>query len=276
MRNTTTFKFGIAWPTLLLFLVNTFSILIMLIFYPYINYLLYLPLMSIFFYINFTPFHESAHNLITSPSSKYKYLNKIVAYTSNAIYTSVAPVWKFVHKQHHLYANNKELDPDKFYNSINGIIIYGCFLDYIYLKYYIKYFTKRPFSEQLEFIITFAIYLSIIYLSFRYGYGIRYTLSFYLPQRISLLMASFILDYNSHHDCADFTKVKDKSKITNKISGIKKDNDYPLITSILTQNQNYHNIHHINPTIPFYDYKNIWEKIKIKELQNGTKLKTLF
>ena len=230
--------------------------------------------MSIFFYINFTPFHESTHNLIAS--SEYRYLNTIVAYTSNTIYTSITPVWKFVHKQHHLYVNNKDLDPDKFYNNITDIFQYGCFLDYIYLNYYIKHVFKRPFKEQLEFTLTFLMYLSIIYLSFRSGFGIRYILSFYLPQRISLLMASFILDYNSHHNCVDFTKIKDKSKITNKISGINNHFDYPLVTSILTQYQNYHNVHHINPTIPFYNYKKFWGKIRLRELKNGTKLKTLF
>ena len=89
-------------------------------------------------------------------------------------------------------------------------------------------------------------------------------------------MSSFILDYNSHHDCADFTEVKDKSKITNKISGIRDHHDYPFVTSILTQYQNFHNVHHINPTIPFYDYKNLWDKIKSREIDNGTELKTLF
>ncbi len=43
------YKFNIAWPTFILFLVNTFSIMVMLILYPHINYLLYLPLTSIFF-----------------------------------------------------------------------------------------------------------------------------------------------------------------------------------------------------------------------------------
>ncbi len=154
--------------------------------------------------------------------------------------------------------------------------MYGCFLDYVYLKYYLKHFHKRPFKEQIEFIITLIIYFCTIYLSFINGYGARYTLSFYIPQRISLLMASFILDYNSHHDCADLTKNRNKSEITNKISGIKEHNDYPLITSILTQNQNFHNVHHINPRIPFYKYNKVWENIKDKEIENGTKLKTLF
>ena len=263
----------IMWPTLYLFLLNTFLIISMLFNFTSTSYFMYLPIMSVLMYFNFTPFHESAHNLIASKN--YKFLNNIIGHTSNFIYTSSFPAWKFIHKQHHLYTNNSDLDPDKFYNNLTEIFTYGWFLDYIYFYYYLNHFNSRPFKEKLTFISTIMFYLFIFKSIVKNNLFINFLLAFYIPQRCALMMASFILDYNTHHDCEDYTITKNNSLITNKISGIKEHDDYPLLTSIITQNQNYHNVHHINTSVPFYDYKNVWDEIKNKQMKRGTKLKTI-
>lgn len=221
-------------PNLIVFCLNTFMIVLLLFSYYSMPYIVYYPLLSICMYFNFTPFHESSHNLIAR--GKYKYLNNIVGYTSNFIYTSVFPVWKFIHKQHHLYTNNKLLDPDKFYNNLSDILRWGWFLDYIYLTYYMKHFIKRPVKEQVECIATIYLYLMFFYQFIKIYSFQTFFLQFYLPQRTALMMSSFILDYQSHHNCDDYTLVKNKSKITNKIIGVNYPYDYPVIT------KNYHTV----------------------------------
>ena len=74
MSNTIHNKFFIAWPTFILFMLNTFAILTLLFFYPSITYFLYLPIMSIFFYINFMANFEDRrrNNYINKGCQHYK------------------------------------------------------------------------------------------------------------------------------------------------------------------------------------------------------------
>ena len=46
-------------------------------------------------------------------------------------------------------------------------------------------------------------------------------------------------------------------------------NDYQILTWLLLY-QNYHNIHHLVPYIPFYYYSAVWEAYKTELLAEGT------
>ena len=265
----------IAWPTLGLFICNSLMILLMLCFYPSINYLLYLTITSVLFYINFTPFHESGHNLIAS--KKYQYINDIVAIGSNFIYTAIVPLWKTVHSQHHLHTNDIELDPDKFYNDLTNVYLYGWFLDYTYAyHYFVKYFPEKSLGEQIYAGTSLGLYFVMFAFILYYKCGSRFFFSCYIPQRISLFLASYILDYNSHHDCPVITdKDVNKEEGTNKIQGIVEKGDYPLLTSLITQNQNYHIVHHMYPMIPFYNYSKLWNERGGNLLKRGSRERVL-
>jgi len=251
---------GIMWSTLYLFLLNTCLIIVMLFKFTTISYFIYLPIMSILMYFNFTPFHESARDLIASKN--YTFLNDIVGHSSNFIYTFSFPVCKFIHKQRHPYTNNQLLDPYKFYNNVAGKITYGWLVDYIYFYYYLKYFTSRPFEEKITFISTIIIYLFIFRSIVKTDLLINFLLAFYIPQRCAFTFVYFILDYKPHHIIEDNIVAKKNSRITNKICGINELRDCPLLTSIITQN--HHNDSQVNSTDPFYDYRNVWDEIKNK------------
>lgn len=257
----------IAYPTLCLFTINSLLLINLFLIRNFIPYIMYLILSSIYFYINFTPFHESSHRLIAS--SPYNYLNDIVGRASSIIYGTSYVGWRFLHNLHHKFTNH-DIDPDNFYNSLSEVIVKGAFLDVIYLYNYMKHIHTRPFKEIIESLITYGCIFSF------YGYliynnlGMSLFLYYILPVRFALLYASIMLDYNAHHNCK--AKENDSILSTNKVSGFFIKDDSPLLLSLFTQNQNYHNIHHLYPYIPFYKYQNIWNDKDIRKdlIDKGT------
>ena len=237
------------------------------------NYSIYLPLMTLSLYINFTPFHESAHNLIGS--GDYRILNEIVGRGSSLIYSTSYPAWKFIHLYHHKHTN-QETDPDLFYENFTDVVKYGWFLDYNYNYFYIKNLRQRPMNEIIDMGLTQVLYLGIFITLLYNGYGMDYVLRYWLPLRISLFMSSYLLDYYNHHKLPE-RDIKDRNslvKTTHKISGVLKDDDFSWFTRLIMQNHCYHNIHHLYTNVPFYKYQDVWNEKK-KELQDDTPVITI-
>ena len=260
-------KDTIAYPTIYIFGINSLLLCSVFCIRHTLPYILYLIVYSMLLYVNFTPFHESGHMLIAS--RPYYYLNGLIGRISSIIYGTSYVGWKFLHTLHHKHTND-DIDPDNFYNNLSEVLVKGPFLDVIYFYNYMKHIHTRPIKEVIESLGTYTLLFSI------YGYLIYNHLGgalFYyyiLPLRFALLYASVVLDYNAHHKCP--RKQDNHIQSTNKISGFFIHDDSPLLLSIFTQNQNYHNIHHLYPYIPFYKYQAVWNNRDIRThlLQQGT------
>ena len=249
----------LAYPTLYIFGINTFLLISVFWIRHTLPYILYLTISSILFYINFTPFHEAGHGLIAS--KPYYYLNGLVGRISSIMYGTSYVGWKFLHTLHHKHTNH-DIDPDHFYNSFGEVLVKGPFLDVIYFYNYMKHIHTRPRKEVMESLLTYGcIFSTYGYLIYNHLGG---ALFFYyiVPVRFALLYASIVLDYNAHHKCP--TKQDDQIQSTNKVSGFFIKDDSPLLLSMFTQNQNYHNIHHLYPYIPFYKYQDVWNDKDIR------------
>jgi len=265
--NTIIIKDDISYPTIMLFICNTFFLFLLFIIKNFIPYFVYLLFASISLYINFTPFHESAHKLIAI--KKYNYLNGLVGRASSFVYSTSYLSWKYIHNLHHINTNHED-DPDKFYTNIYQVLVLGPFLDMIYMYNYLKNIHMRPKMEVIESVCTYTLLLLFYFYIYQNNYSSIYFYYYYLPLRFALLYASLVLDFNAHHDCV--TKKEDNIKSTNKVSGFFVKEDSPLLLSLFMQNQNYHNIHHLFPFIPFYKYQDIWnnEYIRTELIQKGT------
>lgn len=260
-------KDTIAYPTIYIFIINTYLLICLFIMRNMMPYFIYLICTSISLYVNFTPFHEAAHKLIAS--KQYNYLNGIIGRISSLMYGTTYVGWKYVHNLHHKHTNH-DMDPDNFYDSLGGVIIKGPFLDVIYFYNYIKHIHTRPTMEVIEALSTsfsiFCMYGMLIY----YNLGSSLFYYYLLPLRFTFLYASIVLDYNVHHKCPK--KSISAIQSTNKTSGFFIKDDSPFLLSLFTQNQNFHNIHHLYPYIPFYKYQDIWNTQDIRQylMDNGT------
>ena len=272
------------------------------------NPLYTLPLSILGIYTLFTPLHDSTHGSI-STNTKY---NEIVGYISGfPFFFAPYKSFQFVHLRHHAYTNIKGKDPDLYSGQGNKWILPLKWLTQVGNYYY--YFLKIMFSscrgncenkikdatkdlgsfceftnsELLRnnskvFLLSIGgilinIFLTLYIHSLGYFYDIFYL--WILPSSLGIALLSFLFDFLTHRPHT-FTRNKNKYKTTNMTEGFftKTDKgDGNDIISLLTCNQlTYHNIHHLYPKIPFYNYHKVWLNYKEELINRGNPVKTIF
>ncbi len=93
-----------------------------------------------------------------------------------------------------------------------------------------------------------------------------------IPGRIAGVLLAFFFDYLPHRPHTH-TGEADPYRATSVTSLFGENSD--VLTPLLL-GQNYHNIHHLAPFVPFYQYSTIWHAFKDELILKGTKIKSIF
>ncbi|KAI8607841.1 fatty acid desaturase-domain-containing protein [Chytriomyces sp. MP71] len=228
-----------------------------------------IAIQSICQFVLFTPAHDATHSAIGK--GRYKWMNNLIGRVYG--WTILAPfgALRYCHLQHHKNTNIEHHDPDMW---ASGGTLPRVFLPFFWMTQDLHYYTvylprifTRPKAEVVESISTLFVLYGLVVYGFRKGYGEKIVLHWLLPLRLSVMMLAFSFDYVPHRP----HKVDIKANpylATTKIDGLFSKDDVNLDWLILFQN--YHNIHHLYPTIPFYNYKKIWVKYEKELLVLGT------
>lgn len=204
------------------------------------------------YYALFTPAHEAIHRSIF----KNKSLNDIALYSIVAFYLpgSSGKFLRLMHLQHHRFTN-EEIDPDHYIASNTRHIF---FLWFFWDLYYIYAFNKNRkhyphFSNyrlSAETTIGFGIIAAI-------GFFFPWeTVTLWLiPTRVMMWLICFVFMYLPHvpHTYSQRTAPY-------KATSIRKGFNW-LLTPLMMY-QNYHLVHHLYPSIPFYSYVKAWHSKK--------------
>ena len=124
------------------------------------------------------------------------------------------------------------------------------------LHYFIRYlspslFKSRPRKEQREFILACTWAVSIAALFVLNGYGLEYLLLFVIPTRIAVFFLAFAFDFLPHYPHEANAKEAPYQATVNRVG-----QEWWLTPVLLSQN--YHLVHHLYPTLPFYRYLRVW------------------
>ena len=133
---------GIAWPTIITFIISAFIIILLQILYvkDQIHIVPHLIITSYFMYVMYTPLHEASHQNISGTNKKFRFLNPLLGFFSAAFYLHSYTQHTWSHLEHHKHANDEELDPDYIMKGSNwlSIMARGFFIllikDYFYVK----------------------------------------------------------------------------------------------------------------------------------------------
>ena len=229
----------ISWSAVTLFIINILFIVGVYVQYTIIPYLLYISLMAVGLSINFIPFYE----VLQDKSPGIDIWTNMVYTIGNILYTIPPPVWLFIQN------NDKYLIYPKPNNNTNVIcwryILYGCSLDYLYIRKYSLYFSRQPINDRHTFIFGMLIYLFSLFTIIQNEILTNFILVFYLPQRIALLVISLSL-------CG---RICIKPCYNQELSEIHYD-PIPLDSQLDTQLDTTLGVYNIdNP--PFYDYRTL-------------------
>ena len=203
-----------------------------------------------------TPVHEAAHGLISRNKTFNDVFGSIVSATVLPCLTSVYYRWE--HNQHHQYLGDREKDPDAYVFEYPAWAKFftWMFVDYHLAFAYVKVFHTRPLRERAFTYAAVAATALILALAAVTGHLLDIFLYWFIPSRISLLLFVFLFGYLPH--APGFVTLREDGafKASRVYLGFER-----FLTPVLLY-QNYHLIHHLIPTVPFYRYGRIWRAKK--------------
>lgn len=210
-------------------------------------------------YAQFTVVHEAIHNNISTS----RLINNLFGYFASMWLGPLGYWWgvKYIHLEHHKYTNVDGKDPDM-WAALNGwggpwfVLARWITVDIHYIKIYIEYYLNQntmwtKIWITLRHIIVYSTHSYIVYRLYIAGFGTELLLFWVVASRFSLAALVLGLDFLPHYP-HEITRIDSLYKTTAYVSV--SDLFRPLFTFI-TMYHNYHPIHHINTTIPFYLYQ---------------------
>lgn len=182
------------------------------------------------------------------------------------------PAFKHLHLLHHKYTNEDQ-DPDMWAGTGPAFLLPLKWFT-IEVKYYGVYLPKihtRPLGEA-TWAITSLVSLAVIICQLCvHGYSREVFWGWVLPGRIALALLAYFFDYLPHRPHTTPKKVNPYEATC--VTALFGEHTFYLTWPLL--HQNYHNIHHLAPYIPFYMYSTVWHGLKAELLTKGTKIKPI-
>lgn len=247
----------IAWITIGLFVINSLVMLsiVLLSEFEIIQRWLATILLTCTMFVMFTVAHDASHGSI----SNIKWINGIIGRIALGAMgpTGCFVLFRYIHHMHHKFTNDESKDPDHFCAHGKNILLpFRCILlGPSYLVYYLKRIHTRPVSEVFEVLLCFSIQFGLLWAGIDKGYGPQLLMYWVIPSSSSHALLGFFFDFIPHHHDTATTPLQSRYHTTSILQ------TYWFIQpflSLLLQYQDYHLVHHLYPTIPFYKYADKW------------------
>ena len=220
-------------------------------------------------FVLFTVLHDAAHYSI----STHRWVN--VAFGRIAM-LFVSPLisfksFAFIHIEHHRNTNDDDNDPDHFVSGAPWwqVPVRFPLMDVPYLTFLVRNVKRRPRAEVAE--TSFLLVLSVAVIIGAALTGHLWTLAvlYLIPERVAMFVLAWWFDWLPHHDLED-TQQGNRYRATRNRVG----SEWVLTPLLLSQN--YHLVHHLHPSIPFYRYVAAWRRNEEAYLEREAAIGTVF
>lgn len=191
-----------------------------------------------------TVIHDASHNA----AHKNPIVNAILGHSSALMLGFAFPVFTRVHLQHHAHVNDPKNDPDHFVST--GGPLWSIAPRFFYHEVF--FFRRRLWRkyELLEWFLSRMVLVAIVVWSVQAD-CLGYVLNFWFsPALVIGIALGLFFDYFPHRPFVERDRWKNARV-------------YPsALLNWLILGQNYHLIHHLWPSIPWYKYKPAYEAVK--------------
>lgn len=217
------------------------------------------PSMAFIFYWFFSVIHDGAHRSI----SKNKTINDMTAQAAITIALPYAnlELLRWAHMEHHRFTNDKDKDPDYWsHGSWYTLPLRWCLIDVMYIVRLFRSSSPQR-STLIKNLIPYVVFgFSLIGALIWAGYGMEFLMLSVLPSRVMFLGIGFTFFWLPHNhwsgDEEELMQVNNYSMATS----IRQGREWLL--NILLQYQNYHLVHHMWPTTPFYNNEKVFKLLE--------------
>jgi beta-carotene hydroxylase len=184
-----------------------------------------------------TVIHDASHHA----AHRNRMVNAALGHGSALMLGFSFPVFTRVHMQHHANVNDPDNDPDHFVSTGGPLwLIAPRFF------YHEVYFFRRKLWRKFELLEWFLARLAValvIFLAIQYDF-IGYVFNFWFsPSLVVGLALGLFFDYLPHRPFKERDRWKNARVYPNSI------------LNLMIMGQNYHLVHHLWPSIPWYHYQ---------------------
>ena len=227
-----------------------------------------IPALTLVTFSMFTVLHESVHHA----AGRVSWVNACLGRLAMPFVAAWAsfPMFTWLHIEHHRNTNEGlARDPDAWTEDAPTwqLPLRWLTLDLWYACFYLPRMRRRPAGEQLGVLATLTVVAGVIVTLVTTGHGTELVLVYLLPQRLGVGLLSWWFDWLPHHGL-ESTSRSDRFQATRVRVG------WERVMSPLMFNQNYHLVHHIHPTIPFYRYVQAWRSTEADWLSRDVPIAT--
>ncbi|WP_204806381.1 fatty acid desaturase [Mycobacterium riyadhense] len=228
-----------------------------------------IPVNAAVTFVMFTVVHDASHYSISST----RWVNGLFGRLAWLFVGPVVafPSFGFIHIQHHRHANDDDQDPDTFasHGKWWQLPLRWSLVEYFYLKYYLPRARSRPVKEVAETLLMLALSLTGLTVAIVTGNLWILAVVFLIPQRIGVTVLAWWFDWLPHHGLADTQRTNRYRATRNRVGA------EWLFTPVLLS-QNYHLVHHLHPSVPFYRYLRTWHRNEEAYLERNAAISTVF
>ena len=184
-----------------------------------------------------TVIHDASHDV----AHRNRIINATLGHGSALMLGFAFPVFTRVHMQHHANVNDPENDPDHFVSTGGPLWLIAARFFYHEVFFFKRQLWRK--YELLEWFLSRLFVALVVFAACQYGF-LAYIMNFWFsPALVVGIALGLFFDYLPHRPF----KERDRWKNARV---------YPSpILNLLILGQNYHLIHHLWPSIPWYHYE---------------------
>lgn len=228
-----------------------------------------IPVNATVTFVMFTVVHDASHYSISST----RWVNGLFGRLAWLLVGPVVafPSFGFIHIQHHRHSNDDAEDPDTFasHGKWWQLPFRWALVEYFYLRFYLPRARSRPVAEVAETLVMLSLAVTGLVVAIVTGNFWTLAVVFLIPQRIGLTFLAWWFDWLPHHGLED-TQRSNRYRATRNRVGAEW-----LFTPVLLS-QNYHLVHHLHPSVPFYRYVRTWRRNEEAYLERNAAIGTVF
>ncbi|GAB4002980.1 fatty acid desaturase [Nocardioides ultimimeridianus] len=220
-------------------------------------------------FVSFTVLHDAAHYSI----STHRWVNVAFGRVAMLIVSPVISFrsFAFIHIEHHRNTNDGDNDPDHFVSGspVWQLPLRFAVMDVPYLVFVARNATRRPRAELLETGVLLAGCAAVVTACALTGHLWTLAVVYLIPERIAVFVLAWWFDWLPHHDLEDTQRDNRYRATRNRVGS-----EWVLTPLLLSQN--YHLVHHLHPSIPFYRYVAAWRRNEEAYLERDAAIGTVF
>ena len=211
-------------------------------------------------YLLFSVVHDAIHRAVSAHETFNDWVGRIAAGVL-APYVSLG-LFRWCHVQHHRFANG-EGDPDLWFRGSPLVLVARCMtIDVAYLIFVSRRGDRIARGHLRTTLLMMAVFAVVAAGLVAAGWGREVLFLWFIPSRITQLLLGLVFFWLPHipHDTRqqdDFTRA----------TTIRPEREW--LFSPLLQWQNFHLLHHLYPTTPFYNNAKLWHLLE-PELRRHT------